>query len=332
MGSGWRIKHFYQTHQPNRKFGDSSVKDIRFGLVIQGPVTSFGNGPNNLKNGFATYPVIRENIEVFAPLVDSIVLSTWEGCGITAEQLPGKVNIIENKPIDGFDFLNQKKQFLTTQSGVDWLKKNSNCTYVLKIRTDQLVPSDLLIWLKNFYEQSKFHRANQEDFLIFSEALKAESFYAGDFIFAGTVNDLSHFCKAVLSADRPVHPMNGSDYLLKWLQSLDAKFFSSKSMVAISFLTARNSKAIQSLWDDVLKTRISLPPRNIYKKIQWRGKPMPSILEALDTAFFFNEEICGRAVSAENVRSLRKAYKLMREYWKRYLNAKREFKRKEGVE
>lgn len=306
--------------------------NIQFGLVIQGPVTTFGSGPNNSQAGFFTDSVIRENIEAFAPHVKNIVISTWENCGLEPKQFPEIVKIIENDSVLGFDFLNQRKQFITTQSGLEWLKANTACTHVLKIRTDQLVPAELISWLECFYENSKFKKFNdqQEDFVIFSEGLRSESFYAGDFIFAGTVNDLSQFCRAVLSCDRLVHPMNASDYVLKWLQSLDPKYFFKSMPFFRSFLTARNSIAIQSMWNEVLTDRISFIPKRIYKKIQWRGKLMPSILESLDTAFFFNEDMPLKDVSSSEVRSPRKTYKLMREYWQRYLNAKRNFMRNGG--
>lgn len=306
--------------------------NIQFGLVIQGPVTTFGSGPNNSKEGFVTDRIILENIQTFAPHVKNIVISTWENCEIDARQFLIETKIIENKPVIGFDFLNQRKQFITTQAGIEWLKKNTSCTHVLKIRTDQLVPVELISWLQRFYEKSQFvkFKGQQENFLIFSEGLRSESFYAGDFIFSGTVNDLSQFCEAVLSCNHLVHPMNASDYVLKWLQSLDPKYFSKSSSLIRSFLTARNSIAVQSMWNEVLNHRISFIPKEIYKKIQWRGKFMPNILESLDTAFFFNEDIPSIAVSSSEVRSPRKAYKLMREQWKRYLNAKRNFMRNKG--
>jgi hypothetical protein len=267
--------------------------NIQFGLAIQGPVTTFGSGPNDSKEGFATDRIILENIQTFAPYVKNIVISTWEDSGIDAKHFPAEIKVIENKPVLGFDFLNQRKQFITTQAGVEWLKKNTSCTHVLKIRTDQLIPVELILWLQNFYENSQFvkFKGQQENFVIFSEGLRAESFYAGDFIFAGTINDLSHFCESVLSCDHLVHPMNASDYVLKWLQSLDSEYLFKSMPLLRSFLTARNSIAIQSMWNEVLNHRISFIPKEIYKKIQWRGKLMPNILESLDTAFFFNEDI-----------------------------------------
>lgn len=295
-------------------------------------MTTFGSGPNNSQAGFFTDSVIRENIQAFAPHVKNIVISTWENCGLEPNQFPEIVEIIENNSVLGFDFLNQRKQFITTQSGVEWLKENTGCTHVLKIRTDQLVPAELISWLECFYETSKFKKLNdqQEDFVVFSEGLRSESFYAGDFIFAGTVNDLSQFCRAVLSCNRLVHPMNTSDYLLKWLQSLDPKYFFKSMPLFRSFLTARNSIAVQSMWNDVLTDRISFIPKQIYKKIQWRGKLIPNILESLDTAFFFNEDMPSKGVSSSQVRSLRKTSKLMRLHWKRYLNAKTNFMRNES--
>ncbi len=306
------------------------MKNIKFGLVIQGPVTTFGDGPNNSKEGFLTDDCINGNIESFSSLVEKIVISTWEGCGLSPTQSSSKVVIIENEAIHGFDFLNQRKQFFTTQSGVEWLRKNTDCTHVLKIRTDQLVPPELIPWLQNFYENSNFQARNQEDFLMFSEALKGESFYAGDFMFAGTIKDISNFCRAVLCAEGRVHPMNSCDYVLKWLQLIDNKFLSDSSMLTRSFLTARNTLRIQYLWNEVLKDRICLPPKEIYKKIQWRGKPMPDVLESIDTAFFFNEDISSYDISPIRTRSIWKTYKLMRDYWKRYLMAKRDFEHKEG--
>lgn len=306
--------------------------NIQFGLVIQGPVTTFGSGPNHSQAGFVTDKVILENIQTFSPHVKNIVISTWEDCGIDTKQFPTEVKIIENKPVIGFDFLNQRKQFITTQTGVEWLRKNTSCTHVLKIRTDQLIPLELISWLQNFYENSQYLKLKdqQENFIIFSEGLRSESFYAGDFIFAGTISDLSQFCEAVLSCNYLVHPMNASDYVLKWLQSLDSKYFFQSKPLFRSFLTARNSIAVQSMWNEVLKHRISFIPKGIYKKIQWRGKYMSNILVSLDTSFFFNEDIPSIGVSSSEVRSPRKAYKLMREYWKRYLNAKRNFMRNEG--
>jgi hypothetical protein len=246
--------------------------------------------------------------------------------------LRGGVEIIENNPVLYFDFLNQRKQFITTQSGVEWLKANTSCTHALKIRTDQLVPAELISWLECFYKNSKFKKLNdqQQDFIIFSEGLRSESFYAGDFIFAGTVMDLSHLCSAVLSCDRLVHPMNASDYVLKWLQTLDSKYFIKSIPSYRSFLTARNSVAIQALWNEVLTKRISFVPKHIYKKIEWRGKLMPHILESLDTAFLFDEHLPSKGVSSSEVRSPFKTYKMMREHWKRYLTAKRNFMRNKG--
>jgi hypothetical protein len=84
------------------------------------------------------------------------------------------------------------------------------------------------------------------------------------------------------------------------------------------------------MWNEVLNHRISFIPKEIYKQIQWRGKLMPNILESLDTAFFFYEDIPSKRESSLDVRSARKTYKLMREHWRRYLNAKRNFMRKKG--
>ncbi|OWS70375.1 hypothetical protein CBI30_09475 [Polynucleobacter aenigmaticus] len=110
--------------------------NIQFGLVIQGPVTTFSSDQNNSQEGFFTDVVIRENIQAFAPYVKNIVINTWVDCGLEAKQFPTSVEIIENRPVVGFDFLNQRNQFVTTQSGLEWLGRNTFCTHALKIRAD----------------------------------------------------------------------------------------------------------------------------------------------------------------------------------------------------
>lgn len=300
---------------------------MKIGLIIQGPVTSYGDGPNNSKAGFPTEPVIKENIRALSPYVEKIVLSTWEGSGLADGLQSEKLKIIENKLVQGFDFLNQRKQFVTTHAGVQWLKQNTTCTHALKIRTDQLVPAELIEWLKDFYESSHCEAKNQEDFIVFSEALRSESFYAGDFIFAGTINDLGHFCEAVLSTKALVHPSNACDYVLKWLQSVDPKFLQSSNPLMRSVLTTRNSSRIQSLWREVLMCRISLIPKEIYSQIIWRGKSMPEVLgSSIDSHFFFYEDKSSCALHPVKVRSIGKTFRLTREHWKRYLRAKRDFK------
>ena len=51
---------------------------MKIGLVIQGPIISYGQGPNINKNGFDATKCIYENIKNFKDLVECIVISTWE--------------------------------------------------------------------------------------------------------------------------------------------------------------------------------------------------------------------------------------------------------------
>ena len=303
------------------------MSSIKIGLIIQGPISSFGNGPNNSRGGFDAKEVVYKNINTFDSHVDKIIVSTWKGSGLNNLEIGQSAVLLESEPILGFDFLNQRKQFFSMNAGLEWLRTNSDCTHAIKIRTDQLIPLELIDWTKEFYSASLFSEKYQKDYLIFSEGLKAESFYAGDFIIAGTLSDLSKLCNAVLVTKKIVHPMNAADYILKWLQSLDVKYLNGCSPLLISLLTAKNSIKIQRLWNQVLNARISLFPREIIKKIIWRGKPITEVIQSLDTAFFFNEDISFRGENLEDVRSLRKTFKLMREYWRRYLTAKQAYKK-----
>lgn len=51
---------------------------MKWGLVIQGPLVTYGQGPNNVESGFSAISTININIQNFLSIVDHIVLSIWD--------------------------------------------------------------------------------------------------------------------------------------------------------------------------------------------------------------------------------------------------------------
>jgi len=60
--------------------------DVSWGIIIQGPIISFGQGPNNVKAGFSALNSIENNIKNFLPYVSKIVVSTWEDSGLNFQE------------------------------------------------------------------------------------------------------------------------------------------------------------------------------------------------------------------------------------------------------
>ena len=260
---------------------------INWGLVIQGPIIGFGQGPNNSKSGFNAYEVIQKNIAAFAPYVEKIVVSTWIGSGFTLsnDELSKGAVLIENQLPSERDHDNRIKQFTSTLTGISCLKKVLSITHVVKIRTDQLIDPGLIKWLTDFYfnPPKGFDKKDttQKNYLIFSEYRNDSPFYLGDFVIAGEKEDIAQFCKSNLSfGAKNLHPSIGIDYVLKYLYRTDRKLCSHfYAFIPMLWQVANlNNMATQSYWGNTLHNRFSIIPKYFYEAIQWRGRLMTEVL------------------------------------------------------
>ena len=272
--------------------------NMKWGLVIQGPTISFGQGPNNAENGFSAISTIEQNIKYFSPYVCHIVISTWENSGLTFKNIDtSKTVLIENKIPKGPDFDNRRKQFITTLEGCKFLSLNSDATHILKIRTDQLVDPKIIEWLKAFFKNSNnINEKNnnfQENFLVFSDSLSNNPFYLGDFIFAGTKNDLISFCEANVDfLSKNLHPSIGTDYILKYFSLKDVQFWKSfyKYIPLLFQISNKRNKASQQYWRKISDNYVSVIPSEFFETIIWRGKSMYDVLPDYKNKFTFYDD------------------------------------------
>ena len=271
---------------------------ILWGLIIQGPTISYGQGPNVNKEGFNSFQTIFENIKNFIPFVSKIVISTWDQSNLnfqTYTQDDRNIFLIESiPPKNSYD--NRLKQFISSYAGVNFIKKNFNdVTHVLKIRTDQLIDPSIIKWLSDIYLYSNtgsdLLRYNQEDKIIFSDSLISTNFYLGDFIFAGKINDIYTFCKANLFKDN-LHPTIGIDYILKYLRYTDKDFYQYFfNIVPIAFQISNNKQDFfNNNWLYLYKNRFSVIPQKYFDSIVWRGKKINEIIPNYKSSFQFFEE------------------------------------------
>lgn len=253
---------------------------IFWGLIIQGPLVTFGQGGNNVEHGYQSLETINRNIDAFKSRVCKIVVSTWEDSGIELGlSIDRSAVVLENPQPCGNDPDNRRKQFISTQAGLRFLQNNTTVSHVLKIRTDQEVPAEIVDWLTRFFnsEASKKLNCDSTSKLIFSEFVQNEKFFVGDFIFAGKIRDLINFVDANVILKRNFHPCIGIDYLLKHLSVNDRRIYENcfHRMLPLIIQVARDDiEAVNQYWNRVLAGYVSFPPKTLSDEIIWRGRRM----------------------------------------------------------
>ncbi len=271
---------------------------MKWGLVIQGPLVTYGQGPNNVDSGFSAFSTIKTNLSNFYPFVDAIVLSTWEGSDpkFSNEEYNNFV-VIENKLPVTRDPDNRRKQFITTLEGCKYLSLNTDITHILKIRTDQIINPSIIEWLNSFFDVSnnknRVGYEFQQDYLVFSDMLTENPFYMGDFIFAGTKKDMISFCSANLEFTyKNLHPSIGTDYILKYFSLRDVnfwKYFFKKIPLFFQVSNIKNQIA-KEYWLKIKRNCISVMPGIYFESIIWRGKLMTKVLPNYKNSFsFYND-------------------------------------------
>jgi hypothetical protein len=266
---------------------------LKYGLIIQGPRFSIGSGPNNAqsKNGFDTLETVKENIRRFKNKVEMVVLSSWHESGFKGSNMGSEAVLLESRLPIGFDYLNQKKQFFSLFVGASYISCNSDCTHIVKIRTDQLLPEEFIDWLDSFFAAE----APNTKKIICSEMLCDQAFYVGDFVFAGPIEQVFSFTNNVLQYDgRRIALNNSVDYVLKHVVRLDeqvAKAFRGNSLLRNELFFMFKQTAFLGLWQDVSRNYFSVLPEELYKKIIWRGRPMSDVFSNNLNYFIFHKEL-----------------------------------------
>jgi hypothetical protein len=257
------------------------MKAIQWGLVIQGPLVTFGQGGNNRESGYEATVAINENIKAFSSKVTKIIVSTWENSGFVSDEDITNVVILENALPCGSDPDNRKKQFLSTQAGIKYLALNSNVSHVLKIRTDQIVPPIIIEWLTEFFiSQQPTSGSKKHGKIVFSEFIKSEKFFVGDFIFAAEISDLTNFVKANVLLKNNFHPSIGVDYFLKHIFCNDQDNFKRvfvKGVPLIAQISRIDIEVINNYWTYQLIENCSFLPRFISDEFIWRDRKMKDI-------------------------------------------------------
>jgi hypothetical protein len=259
----------------------NSHMNKKFGVIIQGPIISYGSGGrNDNPEGFDSTDTIKENIDRISKHIpiNNIVFSGWStDSGINVEN----IKKIFNKDPYSFDYLNQKRQFYTIKKGFDYLSHNSEIQYYVKIRTDQLFPKIFWEWITQLNQKLD----NQ---VLVSEFYNNAPFVFGDFVICSSKKNFSKF---INSQKLKRHSINGSrNMVLKYLNYVTSnrKVEFSKNYLLNDFKLVLKFDQLHDIWINYITSSFFSIPLNIFKDIDWRGIRMDTRFENLDQIFLYN--------------------------------------------
>ena len=230
----------------------------KFGVIIQGPVFSYGSGGrNDNPEGFDSTDTIKKNIEIVSKYIpiSNIVFSGWSsdsGINIT------NVNKIFSTDPYNFDYLNQKRQFYTIKKGFDYLSRNNEIQYFVKIRTDQFIPNIFWEWILSSYQKLD----NQ---ILVSEFYNNSPFVFGDFILGSSKKNFSNF---INSQESNRLSINGSrNMVFKYLRYIyiDLGFQISKNYLLNDLSLFLKFDQMYKSWNSCVNSSFFLYPLKFIK-------------------------------------------------------------------
>ena len=259
----------------------------KFGVIIQGPVISYGSGGrNDNPEGFDSTDTIKKNIEIISKYIpiSNIVFSGWSS---DSEINITNINKIFFTDPYNFDYLNQKRQFYTIKKGFDYLSRDNEIQYFIKIRTDQFIPSIFWEWILSSYQKLD----NQ---VLVSEFYNNSPFAFGDFILGSSKKIFSIF---INSQESNRLSINGSrNMVFKYLRYsyIDFGFQISKNYLLNDLSLFLKFDQIYKSWNGCVNSSFFSIPLDIYKDIEWRGLSMGKRFENLQQIFTFKAYYNGK--------------------------------------
>lgn len=252
------------------------MKDIhRKIIIIQGPLKTYGQGPNNSLEGFDSSKYILQNINRITEAGFDYLLVTWEFDWINETEA---VNFLKNEvksrliidyPESVFDPDHRYKHHYALSKAFEHINLDIY-THVGKIRTDQLMPQEYFEYIRDI----------DDDKLIVSELMKGNSFYLGDFIYFGKIQVFKDFIYSQL-VPRILHPIIANN--------IGLRYYLKKNQINrlfLLFVYLTNQSKIDKMWADFVETEISLLPSEICKQIKWRERYLSDIIDFSKFLFF----------------------------------------------
>jgi hypothetical protein len=236
-------------------------------ILIQGPLISYGQGPNNSTSGFIAESTIIENSILFNKYNIEHVVVTWKTINFHELSIINHleelgIKILSLTPPQENDYDHRFKHHYALSTAFSILNSD-NYEYIGKIRTDQLV-------LEQFIENLILF--NSEKILI-SELMKSNDFYLGDFTYFGKTKNLKYFIDSQIKKNF-FHTIIANDIGMKFYVAKNN--YNSKILLLNYFFRPKLSN---KKWTKFVNDNIETIDSNIWDEIRWRGKKMKDIVD-----------------------------------------------------
>jgi hypothetical protein len=284
------------------------------GVIIQGPLVTYGQGPNNVAAGFNTCDTILKNIHNIQKAGFKYVVSTWKPLNedeqiVLESLLKEKTSIVCNDAPTIFDPDHRHKQRVSILLGIQELDRQNDIDYFVKIRTDMLMPERFWNWVGEI-------GAKNEPRLHVSELMK-QPFYMGDFIYAANRDIFIDFVNSVLKYNaKIIHPSIAFDDGIKYCQHKGCLEFEKNTFKALRVINlfSFRKNLTNRLWNDFIAAHLAVLPEEIWNDIVWRKRRIGSFLQTSNFKFDVLPLTSNQMSSAQSVIAIAEDYL---KYWEK---------------
>lgn len=255
---------------------------MKIGIVIQGPLVTYGQGPNNSNGGFYSLETILENVERMSKFGFCYIVSTWVPLNIQEKEMinaleNASIRIIQNLTPQIFDPDHRYKQHFGVLRGAEaLLRMYGDVTHLVKIRTDMLMPEVFWEWAYVVSEKA--------DKKLYVSELMNSPFYQGDFIYLADREVFLAFMTTVVNyKNRIIHPSIAFDMGIKNCETRNfVGVYGGGFFWRIYFLVDFIFRAdvVRKHWNEFIGKYVGVMPVSIWVNIKWRERSIGSFLDS----------------------------------------------------
>ncbi len=236
-------------------------------VVVQGLLNSKGSGPNPTPAGFDAVNYVIKNIENSLKLGYKVIFLCWNhenriSQDIILTHFENNINFKTQQVVDSYGKDGKFKMLSSLYDQILIDNKIKSETYILKIRSDMLMPDTFWEWIKEINTREVI--SNNK---IYVSELNEITGYLGDFILLGTKKKLEQeLAKYVAKSSLVLHPGH-SDIGLKLIANESGSF---------KIITR---KATRKKWINYIHDNVEVIPKDIFADTIWRGKRVSEVID-----------------------------------------------------
>jgi len=254
----------------------------RVGVIIQGPLVTFGQGPNNSMVGFNVCDTILANVSNMSMYGYCYIVVAWKAVNdqeiaILEALAVQKIELTQVSMPVKFDPDHRYKQHYGVLNGAETLLgQNSKISHFVKIRSDMLMPEEFWAWVNKVTSQNTSR--------LYVSELMSSSFYMGDFIYVAKKNEfIDYLTEIVKYGGYAIHPSIAFDMGIKCCESFGYYLGYKVSLLGrVRFLRSffLDLEKGRKMWNRFISQHIGVLPESIWTKIVWRDRKIGTFLHS----------------------------------------------------